>query len=427
MRCGVHVPQHDTSARVCDVAGCVRIACQRCHPDLEAVLECETHRGWVVQLVGAQGPRTYTAAVAPPPVPDAPAGAAACLNVLFACAAVLLVTVVASSAASMERSWRFFTAFLRFVNVRPADVTPWVVMSYVIARCQPPVGMPLPEFMSRRVLPKTAAADLTALRRRARLMKDPMIDALTDEDVLRLGTVLGANVKRSKTEKAPILIHHLQELWDRVRSSLTLGLIRNVLLLVVGLVAGLRRRELAALTIADCVWSQQRSELTIRIRRDKTNQVITDAQHPRVVCVAHDLLTAVWVAWAGTALGKRGTPTDLPLFPRLAGNVVTQDFLAPGTVNTIVRELLPGLPVSPHSLRVGFATELHAAGVPLQTILEIGRWSSLAGLLYVLPSADRTTAATRKMGDGSVVFDRVLLQQQLRAAPAPPRVRRIPE
>ena len=363
MRCGAHVPQHDTTARVCDVAGCVEIACSRCHPDVDATLECPSHAGWVVQLMNQQGiPRTYVAAVAPQPVPPVPGDASPHLSVLFACAAVLLVTVVASSAAAMERAWRFFTTFLRFYNVRPCDVTAWVVMAYLIARCQPPVGMPLPDFMSRRVQPKTAAADLTALRRRARLMKDPMLDAFTDEDVLRLAGVLGANVKSSKTNKAPILVHHVQGAWDRRHANPTLGFIRNILLLVIGLIAGLRRRELVALTVGDCIWSPERTELTIRVRRDKTNQTITDAQHPRVICVAHDLLTAVWGAWSSTALGSRSP--DAPMFPRIAGTVVTNESLACGTVNTIVREMLPGLPVSPHSLRVGFATELHAAGVP---------------------------------------------------------------
>jgi integrase len=395
---------------------------------MDETLECAEHKGFVARLLHRDGEvRTYVASVAAPPVPQVPAGASVFLATVFAAVAVMLVTVVASSACAMERAWRYFSGFLRFHNVSPKDVSPWVVMSYMLCRCYPPVGVPLPAHMQSRVTPKTAAQDLTALRRRARLMKDTaLLDALTDEDVLRLGGVLGANVKRTKTEKAPILMHHLQALWESRAARMTLGFLRNMLMLVVGLVAGLRRREIVALRVDDCVWSSERQELVLRIRRDKTNGVITDAQFPRVLCVAHPLLTAVWGAWAASPLGT-GRKGTAPMFPALAGDIVTERTLDPGTVNTIVREMLPGIPVSPHSLRVGFATELHAAGTELHDLLEMGRWASLAGLLYVLPSADKTAAATRRMGDGSVTFDRVLLQKALRTAPVPPRVRRMRE
>ena len=424
LRCGRHVPQQDASARVCDVPNCTQVACAACHPNMEDILECPEHAGCVARLCGRDGTtRTYTAAVVPPPIPPVPAGAAPFLSTVYAAVSVMLVTAVATSVVAMERAWRFFSGFLRFANVRAADVTAWTVMSYLLCRCYPPVGVPLPEFMQNRVLPKTAAQDLTLLRRRARMMKDSLLlDALTDEDVLRLGSVLGANVRRSKTTKAPILVHHIQKAWDARAAGYTLGFLRNMMILVVGLFAGLRRREIVALVVADCVWSAARQELTLRIRRDKTNGVITDSQYPRVLCVAHPLLSVVWGAWAASALGTRAG--EAPMFPRLAGNLVTGDSLEPATINSIVRAVLPGIPVSPHSLRVGFATELFAAGVDLHTILELGRWASLAGLLYVLPSADKTAAATRRMGGGGVVFDRVLLQRELRSAPVPPRARR---
>lgn len=423
-RCNAHVPQRDTSARVCDIPRCVRIACASCHPNLDDTLECPDHTGWVTTLLGPDGPQRHVASVAPttPTIPD---GALPALSALFAAVAVMLVTTLASAAVSMERAWRFFTSFLRFYGIHPDQVTPFVVMSYMLARCRPPIGVPIPDFMARRVQPRTAAQDLSVLRRRARLTKDSrLLAALTDEDVLRLGGVLGANVKRAKTNKAPILIHHLVAAWTAATDA-TYGFIRNMLLLVIGLVAGLRRRELVALTVADAVWCPVRKELTLCVRRDKTNVTVTGAQQPRRLCVAHNLLTQVWETAAATPLGSR--PHDAPLIPKIAGRTILTTPLNPSTVNTIVRETLPGLPVSPHSLRVGFATELHAAGVPLQTILELGRWSSLAGLLYVLPSADQTTAATRRMGEGGVVFERVLLQRSLGTAQQPPVARRLPD
>jgi len=55
--------------------------------------------------------------------------------------------------------------------------------------------------------------------------------------------------------------------------------------------------------------------------------------------------------------------------------------------------------------------------------MEIGRWSSLTALIYVLPSADVTTAATRKIGTG-VQIDRVAIQRAVGADVVQPRVRR---
>lgn len=389
---------------------------------MKAPLECEAHRGQVTSIVGADGqPRTVVASVQAPPVPTIPEGASPQLQTFFLAISVLLVSTVASAAEAMTRAWNAFMTFLRFFNVRRDQVTSWVVMAFLLARCNPPVGVQLPTFMQRRVLPRTAAHDLTLLRRRARLMKDrDLLEALIDEDVLRLGSVLGTSIRKTKSSKAPILIHHLRDRWAQRPASPTLGFLRNMSLLVLGVVAGLRRRELAALRRSDAVWDQRQDELTVAVRRDKTNQVITDAQEPRVIAVAHALLTEVLTTYF-TRIGAQ--PTTAPLFPVIAGTRPTDRSLEPSTINTIVREVLPGLPVSPHSLRVGFATELHAAGVPLQVILELGRWSSLAGLLYVLPSADQMTAATRSMGSGAVSFDRVLIQRALNAGNTPPRAR----
>ena len=343
---------------------------------------------------------------------------------MFLTITVLLAATLPAAAAEMDRAWRYFCAYLRFFNIDRAAVSAYVVMSYTLLRCNPPMGVPLPECMSRRVLPRTAAGDIGLLRRRARLMKDAaFLAVLTDEDVLRLGTVLGANVKRAKTSKAPILLTHLETLW-RDAAVRTAGFVRDVFLLTLGLIVGARRRELVALRLCDLEFSAARDDFVVRIIvRDKTNVTILDAQHPRVLCVAHALLSEVWAAFRPTFVDGRA-PAQ-PLFPRMVGVTVTSQHLAPDTVNTIVRERLPGLPVSPHSLRVGFATELHAAGVPLQLILELGRWSSLAGLLYVLPSADSMTAATRSIGTGVVSFDRVLVQRSLGTHAQPPRASRL--
>jgi len=232
---------------------------------------------------------------------------------------------------------------------------------------------------------------------------------------------LTAGVKRKKTTKSPILIHHIRDLWQRTTNR-TPGFIRDVTLLLVALLIGLRRREIVALTVRDVAWNGR--ELRVTVRRDKVNFNLVGAECPRTVVASHELLDVIWPLFAARFLPP-GTDPDRALFPVCAGTHITGNGLAPDTIRTIIRERLPGLPVSPHSLRVGCATELHAAGVSLDTIMEIGRWSSLAALIYVLPSADTMARATRSMGSGGVSFDRVVVQRELRTDPAAPRVRRL--
>ena len=57
---------------------------------------------------------------------------------------------------------------------------------------------------------------------------------------------------------------------------------------------------------------------------------------------------------------------------------------------------------SPHSLRVGCATEAWAAGIPLPQIQALGRWQSVAALLYIIGSLDETAAVTVALGSGSL-------------------------
>lgn len=424
MRCGAHVPQRQPAA-VCDMPGCVELACLRCEPDLSKVVTCPTHAASVTQVHTADGPRTIVAAVDPR---ELPAHTPAAAVPWYSAVVVFLAAAPEGACTSMERAMRYFAEWVRFIGLAWEQLCPLTVCSYLIARCCPVVGADVPAIFGRRVAPSTAASDVTALRRRARLAGDSSFLAiLCDEAVVRLCALLTANTKKKKSTKAPILLRHLRELWVRIGkgTSCTLGRLRNAALLVVGLLAGMRRREIVALRLGDASWDAARRELTIAVRRDKTNTNIVAAQSPRSVVVAHALLDEVWPVFA-TRFRLSEQNRDGPLFPEMTGCTVRRtESLMPATINTVVRESLPGLPVSPHSLRVGFATELAAAGVDIGVIMELGRWSSLAALHYVLPSADKMAEATRAIG-GGIRVDRAVLQRSLGADPAPPRARKGP-
>lgn len=418
--CGAKVPQLAPAA-VCDFPRCVRVKCMRCHPNMDQVLACPQHTGRVVQLRTATGAATLAAAVDPL---QPPSTGSAVADTWYQGVAVVLATAPAAAADGMERAFRFFSTWVRYLGLTMATVTAWTVMSYVLARCAPIVGATVPPFMATRVAPQTVAGDITLLRRRARLMGDEgFLRILTDELVMRIVSLVSANTSKKKSEKRPILMRTLREMWNRIKAKCTLGVLRNAALLVLGLVAGMRRRELVALVWGDVQWHDNKEEMIIAVRRDKRNTNIIGAQTPRRVAVAHPLLTEVWRRYRDAMAGHTGG--QQPLFPVLVGTTVTTRSLEPGTVNTIVREMLPGLRATPHGLRVGFATELYAAGVHVSVIMEVGRWSSLCALHYVLPSTDSMTRATRAMGDG-VAVDRVVLQREVGADVVPPRIRRVP-
>ena len=422
-RCGTQISQR-TEAWVCDFRACSWVVCLTCHKGGPGkVLLCPQHQSTAVQLSKPDGSTILVvASMRPPPAPPVPKGAKSWLGQLFQAVAVVLTAIPDTSASGVDKAYRYFTEWLDCLGITLDDVSPFVVCAYMLARTFPPVGVPLPEFMAKPVLPTTVAQDISCLRRFARLQRMPsLLRSLSEEDVIRMGHQLGAHIKPSHTKKAPLLIQHIRAVLARRSKPRRDGSKwseatwwRNITVLLTGLLLALRRRELVALRWEDVVWG--RGELLASIRRDKTNQCIVDAQCPRVVAVGHALLDEVWPRFLETVPVKARTGA---LFKTPGGGDLSVD-----SVRTILRDMLPELDgvLSPHSLRVGAATEMAAAGVPLATIMQVGRWK-LAALHYVLPVADATVAATRAMGNGSVMLDRVLLQQAWGTDVEPPRVR----
>src|SRR5262249_1394471 len=72
----------------------------------------------------------------------------------------------------------------------------------------------------------------------------------------------------------------------------------------------------------------------------------------------------------------------------------------PSWVGRIVASIAPG--VTAHSLRVGLATEAHAAGCSLDTIRALGRWKSNAALIYIIGALDEQFEASRRVGSAGL-------------------------
>jgi len=142
--------------------------------------------------------------------------------------------------------------------------------------------------------------------------------------------------------------------------------LRDAAILAMASDALLRVSELAALTVADIDLTEQ----TITVQRSKTDQEGTGA----VLFLGKPTVQRVqaWLHAAGTQEG--------PLFRALTKGGKVRAGLSTRSVRTIIakRSKAAGVPgrVSGHSLRVGSAQSLAAAGASVVEMQQAGRWKS---------------------------------------------------
>lgn len=396
-RCDRTVPRF-ARGFLCDVEGCAYLVCTACHPSADAALLCPRHEGALLVHT-----RAGVAALMPTvPVDATRSGAAggllaACLRVVE----VAVASVPASSAGKMNTAVRFFEGYLGACGASFHRFTADHVVGYVAARCAQSVEMRafLPEWFPSIVLASTALDDVSALRRYASVRgwhAASRVFAEAAPRVSAVGRVLrGPPPERSS--KIPILIAHVRAFFERgPKEGRDAAYTRDKLMLILGLVFGLRRSEIVALRNED-VSRLQDGSFRLIVRFDKTTRSVLNQHQARVVVGSHRLLDDAWAGFVARFGADR--PGRQPLFARLdARGRPTGDALAAASVSTAIREAVGPGPTA-HSLRVGCATELAAAGVDDRTIMQVGRWRSLAALHYVLPVHDRLRDATRSMGD----------------------------
>ena len=350
-----------------------------------------------------------------------PFTANASLSVLYRSVAILAVAIPLASAKAIQKSLRFWDEFRTAFGV--LTITAWAIAAYLVLRAAPPVDTPLPEWTRQTVSPFTASAEAGCLKRHLRdlsmsrtLEGDDLalLLALGSDLVRRIRASLGASIRRAKTKKLPILWHMVSEALQATCGGLISRLspeqLRNFTIVAVGLAAGLRRSEIAALQ-AQHLCRGAESGFVVIIMQDKTNRCAGPHSEPRSIPINQPLACDLISLYLERS--KARLVPGAPLFANLQAGAKAGSPIAPGTINSVIRKLFPGTGVVAHSLRVGFATELRAAGVPVELILEMGRWSSLRGLLYILPSVEQMQDASRSMGSGVIHFSSLALYDKL--------------
>jgi integrase len=241
-------------------------------------------------------------------------------------------------------------------------------------------------------------------------------DALWDPRVSALLRAIGARAKRLRSEKRPLL-------WAECSAFVERGLlldsehgVRDAFAVVLAFCFATRVSELVALKVDDLsvvALTDGRSALRVSFLNTKTRQTLFGSHQPFVCASANILLLR---AYQSFRVHFPSAPAGFPLLPRLSGDrqqPLTRDWFA-----KVIRGIAPS--AVPHSVRVGAATEMWAAGVPLSRIMAVGRWTSTAALLYVIGSLEGQVAATDALGNGALSFRSDSLHQQLGASAAAP-------
>lgn len=201
-------------------------------------------------------------------------------------------------------------------------------------------------------------------------------------DLVR-GVVRG--IRRTRGEghgkgAAPILPGHVRSMVDELDSSTTRGARDRALVLFL-LASGVRRSELAGLTVADLDWSDPRG-VVVRIKRSKTDQTgegrevsITRGRNPST-CPVRALRT--YLTTAGIQAG--------PVFRGINrhGHVSDRGMTGAGVAYVVkAAGKLAGLnpaQVSPHGFRAGHVSARRAAGEDAAAVMDTTGHRSVAML-----------------------------------------------
>lgn len=332
------------------------------------------------------------------------------LSPLIAVASRLLVQVPLSSATAMRGAAQRWFSAIDFWGIEHEYVDERIVMAYIVARCAPPVGLPLPAACSAPVRPATIATEIGALRRAALLGVERMsafASALSSPQVAAILRHVGGRVRRLKTAKRALLLREVSAAWQAASRSRSVRCIRDGFALLVAFFFACRVRELLQMQTEDLnhiTLPDGRRAIQVRFLQTKTRSSVFFTHDPFIVTCANPLLLEGFAAFDSVVeflpespIFRRGRSDPAPL---------NRDWFA-----RVVRGASPD--ATPHSCRVGCATELWAAGASLDEIMCVGRWTSAAAALYVLGSLHEQVAATDRLGDGSLLYTTAGLQRSV--------------
>lgn len=298
--------------------------------------------------------------------------------------AIINASVKDTSSSAIRTAVKQFDAFKQWFGIQSVE-SPLIYCAFIVMRCAPPVGMSIPLLGGDRskmfISPVTVSGYVDALRRVARIQRR-FEDPVFSPEVLSFQCTIGGRKRKLKSDKPPILFNTVLEFWKSKRPSD----IHTACLLVLGFFFACRRSELAALIWEDLQMIRKPGGTLytrLRFREHKTNSSVLGSHQPAYIHAAHPVLDEA-VAW-------------------LLRNVQKEDKLFPWSKAEIGDRIAKACPgCTAHGLRVGFATEAYAAGARLDHLMNHGRWTSLAALLYVLPTIEDSTEITELIGSGAV-------------------------
>lgn len=172
--------------------------------------------------------------------------------------------------------------------------------------------------------------------------------------------------------KTPLLTADLQSVLAHLPAGMA-GL-RDRALLLTGYCGGLRRSELASLTLGDLTWSED--GVAVRIRRSKTDQegqgrsvALPRGAHAKT-CPVRTLER--WLEAAGRSKDEKSAP----LFPAVSrAGTIRAEALHPNSIAKILKRAVRRAGYDPvdfagHSLRAGFATQAARNGASAFAIMQ---------------------------------------------------------
>ncbi len=312
-------------------------------------------------------------------------------------ARILQISVPPSSIAAIKGACRRWQVMLAFWGIEAAHVGWEVVLAFIVARCAPPIQVELPASLGRPVAPATVATEVGALRRAAALGLEDMSKytaPLHHPQVNIMLKQIGARVRRLHTAKRPLLLQEVAAYWEKCEAVRSKESVRDGFALVLAFFYAARVSEVLALRTEDlAVTAAPRNVATVLFRQVKNRRSTFESHEPFRVACGHPLLLRALqlfdelVEWIPHG----------PIFRREPGDSRT---MSRAWFAAIVKEAAPG--ATPHSARVGCATELWASGAGVDEIMAVGRWSSAAALLYVLQPMQTQLQATDRLGTGSL-------------------------
>ena len=322
------------------------------------------------------------------------------LGAFLRVADAVVASIPLSSASMLTHTVALFFDFLDWAGYTGPPAVPPVI-AFMVARAVPPVDCPLPPGWLHPVLPTTAAGNVDALRRAARIgvpRAAPWLAAFESQAVFAFATAIGGRVRRLRSAKRPCLFAVVERAWAVWQAGGD-GDLRDAAMMVLGFFFGMRAAEVVGLLAKDVV--QLRSGVVrVSFRSRKTRRSVLGLHDPMVIDARHPMLAEATRRWADRLRGLGGGP-ESPLFPCLRGGTLRA--LTPAAVRKVVQRADPAC--VGHSLRVGMATEAWAAGVPLEAIQALGGWSSPVALMYIIGSQEETVTASSRLGSAAMYFD----------------------